>query len=175
MPSSLSPYEVLNLSPTCTNAHLKSRYRALILKYHPDRAGPRGKHKCQRILAAYNQIVAERLCQDTAECAKQLERESQISVGDTVRKREKGACDLKAVADVDVVLEDLRKIVAEQLAEERSATVDADRERGHVAFSLTKTKKVHVPDFLTGQDAHEERVDVSMNPAFHEHDLIDFD
>ncbi len=44
-------YELLGLSPKSTSEDIKSRYRTLALKYHPDRAGE--KEKFLRVKEAY--------------------------------------------------------------------------------------------------------------------------
>lgn len=53
----MDPYEVLGVSSDCTNDELKNAYRKLMLRHHPDKAGPDAKVQCQRIIAAYHFIL----------------------------------------------------------------------------------------------------------------------
>lgn len=55
----MDPYEVLGISPHCTNEELKNTFRKLMLQYHPDKAGPDAKAKCQQIIAAYHFILED--------------------------------------------------------------------------------------------------------------------
>ena len=57
-----NPYEVLGVSPTCTNEELKEAYRALVKKYHPDqysdsKLADLASEKMKEINAAYDEIL----------------------------------------------------------------------------------------------------------------------
>ena len=55
------PYRVLGLEKTVTDAEVRTRYRELLKKLHPDTAGVRGTDfLLQMMIAAYRQIVKER-------------------------------------------------------------------------------------------------------------------
>lgn len=51
-----NPYILLSVSRNVTEESLKKRYRELMLKYHPDKAGADSHAKCQEIIAAYEKI-----------------------------------------------------------------------------------------------------------------------
>jgi DnaJ-domain-containing protein 1 len=55
------PYRVLGLEKTATEAEVKTRYRELLIKLHPDTAGVSGTDfLLQMMIAAYRKIVEER-------------------------------------------------------------------------------------------------------------------
>jgi len=55
------PYHVLGLEKTATDAEVRTRYRELLKKLHPDTAGIRGTDfLLQMMIAAYQQIAKER-------------------------------------------------------------------------------------------------------------------
>ena len=57
----LDPYRVLGLEKTVTDAEVRTRYRELLKKLHPDTAGVRGTDfLLQMMITAYRQIVKER-------------------------------------------------------------------------------------------------------------------
>jgi DnaJ-domain-containing protein 1 len=56
-----SPYRVLGLEKTATDAEVKTRYRELLVKLHPDTAGVNGTDfLLQMMIAAYRKIAQER-------------------------------------------------------------------------------------------------------------------
>jgi len=55
------PYRVLGLEKTATDEEVRTRYRELLKKLHPDTAGVRGTDfLLQMMIAAYRQIAKER-------------------------------------------------------------------------------------------------------------------
>ena len=57
----LDPYRVLGLEKTATDAEVRTRYRELLKKLHPDTAGIRGTDfLLQMMIAAYQKIATER-------------------------------------------------------------------------------------------------------------------
>ena len=57
----LDPYHVLGLERTATDEEVKKRYRAFLMKLHPDSAGMAGTERLlQMIRVAYQQIAEER-------------------------------------------------------------------------------------------------------------------
>ena len=61
MESGLDPYHVLGLERTATDEEVKKRYRAFLMKLHPDTAGMAGTERLlQMIRVAYQQIAEER-------------------------------------------------------------------------------------------------------------------
>lgn len=50
----VNPYHVLGVPEDATPADIKKSYRALALKYHPDKAGPEGAEKFKEVQAAYD-------------------------------------------------------------------------------------------------------------------------
>lgn len=52
----MNPYEILGLDDNATNEEVKSVYRKLAKKYHPD-INPNGSQKFQEISDAYNSII----------------------------------------------------------------------------------------------------------------------
>ena len=55
------PYRVFGLDKTATDEEVKRRYRALLMKLHPDTAGVRGTDfLLQLMITAYQQIAKER-------------------------------------------------------------------------------------------------------------------
>ncbi|KAI9716682.1 MAG: hypothetical protein M1812_005220 [Candelaria pacifica] len=64
-PTSINPYETLNLSKTATASQIKSAYRKAALKHHPDKAPPSSKStahtKFQEIAFAYAILSSPRL------------------------------------------------------------------------------------------------------------------
>jgi DnaJ-domain-containing protein 1 len=55
------PYRVLGLEKTATDAEVKTRYRELLIKLHPDTAGVSGTDfLLQMMIAAYRKIAEER-------------------------------------------------------------------------------------------------------------------
>ena len=57
----LDPYRVLGLEKTATDEEVRTRYRELLKKLHPDTAGVRGTDfLLQMMIAAYQQIAKER-------------------------------------------------------------------------------------------------------------------
>ena len=59
----MDPYRVLGLSPDCTNEELKSTYRNLVKKYHPDNyasdpdLAKMADEKMKEINSAYDEIL----------------------------------------------------------------------------------------------------------------------
>lgn len=51
-------YRFLGLSPPCTEADIKKAYRALALKYHPDKAGVGSEEKMKKLNEAYEQALS---------------------------------------------------------------------------------------------------------------------
>ena len=61
MESGLDPYHVLGLERTATDEEVKKRYRAFLMKLHPDTAGVRGTDfLLQTVIVAYQQIAKEK-------------------------------------------------------------------------------------------------------------------
>lgn len=60
----IDPYEVLGLSPTDSDSELKSAYRRLVKKYHPDALQGMGEDVVKEAEASFRQIQAayEELC-----------------------------------------------------------------------------------------------------------------
>lgn len=60
----LDPYEVLGLSPSASDSDLKSAYRRLVKKYHPDALQGMGEDVVKEAEASFRQIQAayEELC-----------------------------------------------------------------------------------------------------------------
>lgn len=60
----IDPYEVLGLSPTASDSELKSAYRRLVKKYHPDALQGMGEDVVKEAEASFRQIQAayEELC-----------------------------------------------------------------------------------------------------------------
>ncbi|MDD5501700.1 MAG: DnaJ domain-containing protein [Candidatus Omnitrophica bacterium] len=57
----LDPYRVLGLEKTSADAEVKTRYRELLKKLHPDTAGVEGTgFLAEMIIAAYKRIATER-------------------------------------------------------------------------------------------------------------------
>ncbi len=57
----LDPYATLGLDKSASDEEVKERYRALLIKLHPDTAGVRGTgFLLQMVLTAYRQIAKER-------------------------------------------------------------------------------------------------------------------
>ena len=57
----IDPYRVLGLEKTATDAEVRTRYRELLKKLHPDTAGIRGTDfLLQLMIAAYQKIATER-------------------------------------------------------------------------------------------------------------------
>ena len=55
------PYRVLGLEKTATDGEVKTRYRELLIKLHPDTAGVSGTDfLLQMMIAAYRKIAEER-------------------------------------------------------------------------------------------------------------------
>lgn len=52
----MDPYVTLGVCHTCSDDELKQAYRKLLLQYHPDKAGPDSKAKCQEIIDAYEKV-----------------------------------------------------------------------------------------------------------------------
>ena len=60
-PGGYDPYRVLGLEKTATDVEIRSRYRELLHKLHPDTAGVKGtSFLLQMVNAAYQQIATER-------------------------------------------------------------------------------------------------------------------
>ena len=55
-----SPYQVLGLDPSATDAEVKQRYRDLVRRLHPDAAGPGGEFLFKLVSEAYQRILRER-------------------------------------------------------------------------------------------------------------------
>lgn len=49
-------YVILGITPEESQAGVKSAFRDLAMRYHPDRAGPQGTHRFQEISEAYNTL-----------------------------------------------------------------------------------------------------------------------
>jgi DnaJ like chaperone protein len=60
----LDPYEVLGLSPSSSDSDVKSAYRRLVKKYHPDALQGMGEDVVKEAEASFRQIQAayEELC-----------------------------------------------------------------------------------------------------------------
>lgn len=56
----MDSYKLLGVSETCSDDELKKTYRVLLLRYHPDKAGPDSKTPCQDIIRAYEHIRSSR-------------------------------------------------------------------------------------------------------------------
>jgi DnaJ-domain-containing protein 1 len=57
----IDPYRVLGLEKTASDSEVKTRYRQLLVKLHPDTAGINGTDfLLQMLIAAYQQIAKER-------------------------------------------------------------------------------------------------------------------
>lgn len=56
-----NPFKELGLRPHHTEQDVKKAYRALALKYHPDKAGQKGEEKMKLINAAHEEIMSKRL------------------------------------------------------------------------------------------------------------------
>lgn len=51
-------YRLLGLSPPCTEAEIKKAYKALALKYHPDKAGTSSEDRMKQLNAAYEEALS---------------------------------------------------------------------------------------------------------------------
>ena len=62
---SKDPYKILGVSPTASDAEIKSAYKELVKKYHPDQYQDNpladvAEEKMSEINAAYDQIMTSR-------------------------------------------------------------------------------------------------------------------
>lgn len=76
----MDPFELLGAEPDCSEDDLKKLYRKLMLRYHPDKAGPESKQKCQQLIAAYEMILEEREASSSVSTREYLERAFQVIV-----------------------------------------------------------------------------------------------
>lgn len=68
---SKDPYKILGVSPTASDAEIKSAYKELVKKYHPDQYQDNpladvAEEKMSEINAAYDQIMTSRRGEDTS-------------------------------------------------------------------------------------------------------------
>jgi len=61
---SMSDYEILGVTPQTNKYEIKKAYLKLMLKYHPDKAGPEFEDKCKTITNAYSNIMKKEFNED---------------------------------------------------------------------------------------------------------------